>query len=897
MTEAQIRAQVEFIRKKDESANAVGIRCTQAWSGPDRLMIGERPHRVIFCRSDLQLRDALQGAVAAHEPLVALCPFDDGELGDDVRVRLAKGKLFHPMPMEALANLFKIKSKGIDRRIAACQPLMDYLIEQAPDEGYPVRPGGTLDLQTAWTEVIGRALGSPAAVVSLEGFLETSLSAQASRVLGGLTDALRRAFFTWATLSLGTPIKYMLPPVERGRMGDLLPIGLVLELMSLEAVAKTKAVELAQARMEPWFDGEFPGAGPMRAWGQTAGSVIRRQSARDTGTQMVREVLARFDQLLEEIKLSESAAGSDYSPHGLTLRFREFARVVKSSLDPGARNPGPRMAACLERIGRHILAVEHQAQQEKCLMAARLVCWLASGPPQEEPSGLAGLGAYYHAEGGFVDRARTVLESGTAELELRSAFSAVLKAVEARWQGMEIKFATSFAEWNQAGIPPLAELLPIEKVLNGVIGPMAAQTPLLLLVMDGMSLPVFREVLEDLVTRGGWQEASPTESPLPKALLAAVPSVTEISRRALFRGDLSCGTSPTEQSAFRTNELLYAQTGGQARPELFLKGDLQDAGELGLSTSLRKAVGNRKCRLVGVVLNVIDDQLKGSDQFSYEWNLDSIQPLRELLGAAQRSSRLIVLTSDHGHVLDRETKVGAVTVNGGDRYRLDGVEAGEGEIKISGPRILQATGCESVIVPWSRKLRYGPKRQGYHGGVNPQEMLVPFVVLRHASMGLPAGWKDVVPSLYRPAWWNPAASEAQEPDFRGATTKPETPETKGLDLFDHAAAQVGEEPSDWTDKLPESDIYKSQCARGVRGAPKAEELIKFIKLLEGRGGRMPSEMLAQGLGLPLFRLAGHVQNLARILNVDGYEVVNSDAGGGSVVLNIELLKQQFQLEG
>ena len=175
-------------------------------------------------------------------------------------------------------------------------------------------------------------------------------------------------------------------------------------------------------------------------------------------------------------------------------------------------------------------------------------------------------------------------------------------------------------------------------------------------------------------------------------------------------------------------------------------------------------------------------------------------------------------------------------------------------------------------------------------------MLVPFVVLRHASVGLAAGWKDVVPSLHRPAWWNPAAPETPEPEPHGVIYKPRAPETKGLDLFDHAAAQEGEKPPAWTDKLPDSEIYKAQCARGVRGAPKAEELIKFIKLLEARGGRMPGEMLAQGLGLPLFRLAGHVQNLARILNVDGYEVVNSDAGGGSVVLNVELLKQQFQLE-
>jgi hypothetical protein len=38
-----------------------------------------------------------------------------------------------------------------------------------------------------------------------------------------------------------------------------------------------------------------------------------------------------------------------------------------------------------------------------------------------------------------------------------------------------------------------------------------------------------------------------------------------------------------------------------------------------------------------------------------------------------------------------------------------------------------------------------------------------------------------------------------------------------------------------------------------------------------------------------------VPNLARVLNVDGYEVLGLDAPSGTVVLNVALLKKQFAI--
>ena len=56
---------------------------------------------------------------------------------------------------------------------------------------------------------------------------------------------------------------------------------------------------------------------------------------------------------------------------------------------------------------------------------------------------------------------------------------------------------------------------------------------------------------------------------------------------------------------------------------------------------------------------------------------------------------------------------------------------------------------------------------------------------------------------------------------------------------------------------------------------------------------MPREAMAERLSLPLMRLSGAVADLARIFNVDGYDVVNLDATSGTIALNVALLKKQF----
>jgi hypothetical protein len=375
----------------------------------------------------------------------------------------------------------------------------------------------------------------------------------------------------------------------------------------------------------------------------------------------------------------------------------------------------------------------------------------------------------------------------------------------------------------------------------------------------------------------------------PAALLATIPSITEVSRRALFRGKLHPESTPTEQSAFSTNDRLFSLCGGQVRPVLFLKGDLQTSGEAGLALDVKKAIANKKCAVVATVLNAIDDHLSGSDQIAPRWDLDFVRPLRELLQLAAEAGRAIILTSDHGHVLEHQTSLKNGMTNGGDRYRADGGLAGDGEIRVAGKRVQDAIGQAEVTVAWSRRIRYANKKRGYHGGASPLEIVIPLALLVHRNNSTPAGWFEVSPSPFWPDWWR----LDQEPSPIVVAPSVAAKITAGLDLFAHAAAK--ERANDWIELLLDGEIYAEQSKLAVRGVQERIRVTLFLESLSSRGGTMPREALAERLGLPLMRLNGLVADLARIFNVDGYDVVNLDVASGTVALNVALLKKQFAL--
>ena len=146
-----------------------------------------------------------------------------------------------------------------------------------------------------------------------------------------------------------------------------------------------------------------------------------------------------------------------------------------------------------------------------------------------------------------------------------------------------------------------------------------------------------------------------------------------------------------------------------APPILFHKDEIGASGN-DLAESVRLEVRNPNRKIVGVIVNVVDDSLEGPEQLSIQWSLRSISVLQALLSEARDAGRVVILASDHGHVLDHGSKLSRKTESA-DRWRTPGAEttvAGD-ELLVMGSRVLVENG--RIICPTSETVRYTANRR------------------------------------------------------------------------------------------------------------------------------------------------------------------------------------------
>jgi hypothetical protein len=378
------------------------------------------------------------------------------------------------------------------------------------------------------------------------------------------------------------------------------------------------------------------------------------------------------------------------------------------------------------------------------------------------------------------------------------------------------------------------------------------------------------------------------------ALLSTVPSVTAMARTSLCSGKLTHGTSAAEKQNFAAHAALRAVSRSAYPPVLFHKGELLEGEGAGLSLLVRQALRHEQQRVVGVVVNAIDDHLAKSEQLRLSWTLDQFQHLDALLYEAQVAQRAVVVTSDHGYVLEAGSKRLAGSTE--ERWRPYDDRLAAEELVFEGPRVPQVTGRERIIVPWSEAVRYSQKKQGYHGGATLQEVLVPLAVLVPQYRTL-AGW-EALPDR-APAWWSqgelPPAEVSPMPAGTTRRARPATT-TQGA-LFAEAAGRSAETArADWIAHLLCSPVFAGQRRVAGRRAPDDQCVRALLATLEAHHDRLARRVLEQVLGAPAFRLRGILAGVQRLLNVDGYQVLTVDDISGTVTLNRQLLNTQFQLE-
>jgi len=610
------------------------------------------------------------------------------------------------------------------------------------------------------------------------------------------------------------------------------------------------------------------------------------------GEQQLVNAVDRSDQILREIHAAPFAFLSDYSRLGFDLRLEAFGQALMASLEAPVSEVPADLLQKANAVKGHRWASRSPARVSQVEMAIRLVGWL---PPASEASQKPNIESFedlamaYSRDGGFLDWARQELSFGDPVQTLSAAYGRLCEIVTQRRESQSKTFGRRLADWMEAGCTVRTAIL-IEDVLKSAVAPLARVAPVLLVVVDGMSFAVFRELLEDILTHG-WLELTKEGEFTPGPVIAALPSITEVCRRSLLAGRLMSGTGEDEKQAFASNaELLQACRSGGS-PVLFQKSDLAEPGGASLALAVRKEIASPKRRVVAAIVNAVDDHLLKGEQVAIPWTLSHVPLLNQLLGAAMDSGRLVVLTSDHGHVLDHDTTYRPSTL--GERYRGDDGTIHPDEVRISGTRVVLPAGG-TLIAPWSERVRYGGKRNGYHGGASPQECVVPLAILGWQTL-VPQGYRPTAP--YRPSWWT------AEPVLEAVLSsgQPLAPPISAIEPHYSPKGQAvlpfvsPEGRGTWVDRLLQSPILQVRLQQAGRVAPPPEKLRNFLQALDERGGTMLRSALAQKLGEPELRIPGIVAAMRRILNVEGYAVLAVEDASGSVVLNRQLLEVQFEL--
>ena len=307
----------------------------------------------------------------------------------------------------------------------------------------------------------------------------------------------------------------------------------------------------------------------------------------------------------------------------------------------------------------------------------------------------------------------------------------------------------------------------------------------------------------------------------------------------------------------------------------------------------REALRDERRRVVGAVLNAVDDHLAKSEQMQLAWRFDSIRLLPAILMEAHAAGRAVVLTSDHGHVLE----AGGVKLpgDGEGRWRSAAAPATALEIETGGARVRAATGLERIVLPWSETVRYGSKRNGYHGGGSLQEAGCRWACTSGRARRSTAG------SLFRCRilrGGSPKSPTRQDFICRrrdGSRPGPKLPGTRNATCSPRPLARGPRTPHDGTrSSRPRcTPRNASSRARGRRTTTPCAS--RSMRSSRPEAGCRAASLTTRLMSIPAPHMRSVIAGLQRLLNVDGYPVLRFSGRTERVDLDGALLVKRFEL--
>lgn len=850
------RVRTLLLRNGDQQPAAVGIRVADppTWqSAPDQQVDGV-PIRVVPCPSLLAVLDGLAGGITGTVT-VLLTNLPESELGDAVLARLHRGTLLEADRYTLLGDL--LGTRGLDPRIRGESWLVDALIGLAGAGALPRTTGGTLGHKRAAGLVVAARLGVDPENVDLPD-LVAALDDPATRSRWTGLPEPERAGLTRHLRDVLGPAAGVVASLAAARP-DLIAELLVAQAITAAPAEDTSAAAGLGAFAQSRFGTPRPARADLRVAGEAAVVLVRTAS----GTRIAQQI-HRAAGLLDELDAAPVAVHSPVLPRGFDDRLADAA----SRLDEGS----------LRRVEDHREAHRQAHRVRRVCSAARLHRWLATAPSPCADTAAAAAGEHAR-ELAWVDRCLIDVRAGDADPRVATVLADTASRAGAARTAFDLAFAAGLAVARDTPASSLA----VENLLPTVVAPLA-DAGVLLVVIDGMSGAVAGYLAEALTGGSGWTEIVRSAGGSREAVLAALPSETRYSRASLFRAALAPGQQADERAAFAAHPFWPA--GGVLVHKAGVGG--RDGGDLGPDLEKALAPQDAHPRVVAVVLNAVDDSLaKGRQSISPAWRPDDVTGLPQLLDRAATAGRVVVLASDHGHMIEHGSTLRSHT-GGGARWRPPGGPVEADEVLVSGPRVLTETG--TAVLAATEDVRFGASAHGYHGGATLAEVAIPLLVLLPPGVDQPAGW---YPAAGPPPWWSGTAASDPVPVAPPRRKRPaeKVPVDAGEGLFElkPTRQRVGRGAT-----LVASSAFQDAHAEiPANRVPAPLVFEAVVDALVTAGGRLPIAAVASAAGSAGRNPRGLVAALKRVLNRDSYAVLDLVDGGRAVALDTVLLDEQF----
>lgn len=882
--------------------------------------------RVVPVRSELELRSRLPPIQEEDPRVVFLVPWTN-DVPLDLAGRFARdGRVIRIGREARLKRLFGVGEVDVD---ALKSPLAEWLLRPSNSKRYTVREG-RLTHELLWAAWLREEFGVDTdGGLALDALLAWSALDGRSRAFtegaGGVPE-LRDALLQVLERSLGPAGPLAWKAWEQGRGITLLHYAILFEALIESKDSAVRMWVKQRLRTELGVTDEAALVEVPGALGLSAGAALRYIERRTDGAN-VRAIVRAAEERVEDAEIRAALVPSTRLPAALDARLS----ALGDELTKGASAPSVDGVAQVERLLQavegHALAVEGDGARhvERAWMAVRLLAWLAARPDAQLSYGTSPydavetVGQWYAEEGGYVDWARRAAR-GTAVTAFGRGVQAVVLAADGARRELDRRFARALVEWTAAG-QPANQVVPIDKALERVAAKFLEEKDdrrLLVLLLDGMAWAQAVELLDSLSQRAwgplAWHATKKGRigTGMYPVVLAAVPSVTEISRAAFFASKPvppgRAEDTQKDRERFRENKLMAKFFAGADVPTLLLRSESQTKSGAASEEALR-LVADPDRRVVGIVVNAIDDALKGNPATRHPWGVDNIASLADLLEKARECGRAVLLAADHGHVPADLLEFKGTPAGGGARWRplasaSDPLQ--DFEVAFPSGRAWAPKGAWGVALMADDTGRWGSSTHaGEHGGATLAEVVAPCVLVGAEDLQGPIPDEALaIRAPYVPSWWHLAVNVHVPIPAESAPVLPAAPKPTKASNPNQLALPVVEAPKPAPPPLakrpstpaPASAFSKSNVLEArTSDAGTRKDVARAVDFLLVRNGVATAAAFAAEMSVLQRRVGGLVAKFQEILNVDGYEVLRFDAVTQHVTLDVGKLRLLFEV--